>query len=50
LHDWQQPPKLRPQVVPGAKFFIAFANTSPNWLRGEPVATIGAHAFYREAL
>ena len=49
LRDWAQPAKQRPQVVPGAQYFIAYANTSPTWLRGDPVATIGAHAFYRDA-
>jgi len=49
LRDWSQPPQRRHQVVPGAQYFIAFANTSPSWLRGDPVATIGAHAFYRDA-
>jgi len=49
LSDWALPPQRRQQVVPGAKYFIAFANTSPTWLRGDPIATIGAHAFYRDA-
>ena len=50
LLDWAQPPKSRYQVVPGANYFVAFANANTDWLRGDPVATIGAHAFYREAL
>ena len=49
LSDWALPPRLRRQVVPGAKYFIAYANTNPNWVRGDPVATIGAHAFYSDA-
>jgi len=49
LSDWALPPKLRKQVVPGAKYFIAYEITSPNWVRGEPVATIGSHAFYSDA-
>ena len=49
LRDWAQPAKQRPQVVPGAQYFIAYQSTSADWLRGDPVATIGAHAFYRDA-
>jgi len=44
------PESKRQQVVPGAKFFLTTESTNVDWLKGEPVATIGAHAFYREAL
>lgn len=50
LADRGKPLAHREQVVPGAKYFVAYNSVSPNWLSGEPVATIGAHAFYRDAL
>ena len=49
LSDWALPPNQRRQVVPGAKYFIAYEIVSPTWVRGDPVATIGGHAFYSDA-
>ena len=49
LSDWAVPLKQRRQVVPGAKYFIAYAIANPTWVRGDPIATIGGHAFYSDA-
>lgn len=45
--DWSVPYPLRKQVVPGADHFVALGIANPAWARGEPVATIGDHTFYK---
>jgi spore germination cell wall hydrolase CwlJ-like protein len=44
---WSLPRNLRHFVVPHADHFILADSTSPNWIKGPPLATIGAHNFYR---
>jgi len=44
---WQLPHPMRTQVVPGADHFYASNIAKPVWAIGEPLATIGDHAFYR---
>lgn len=46
---WQLPHPMRVQVVPGASHFVASRIAKPAWAIGEPLATIGDHAFYRAA-
>ena len=47
LTMWSQPAKSRMEIVPGADHFFAHNLVQPDWARGEPVAVIGDHAFYR---
>ena len=47
LHVYQQPEEHRELVSQGATHFVALAAASPSWARGEPVAVIGEHTFYR---
>lgn len=44
---WSLPPDQRQFVVPNADHFVAADSTSPAWIKGPPLATIGAHNFYR---
>ncbi|MCB1607402.1 MAG: cell wall hydrolase [Xanthomonadales bacterium] len=44
---YRQPAPERQLVSQGATHFVALAMASPNWARGEPVAVIGDHSFYR---
>jgi len=44
---WSLPPALRMDVVPKADHFYASNSTAPAWAKGNPVATIGEHSFYR---
>jgi spore germination cell wall hydrolase CwlJ-like protein len=44
---WSQPNDKRKFVVPNADHFILADSASPNWIKGPPLATIGAHNFYR---
>jgi hypothetical protein len=44
---WALPIKQRKFVVPNADHFIVADSTSPSWIKGPPLATIGAHNFYR---
>ena len=50
LAMWSQPAKQRMEIVPGADHFYAYNLVQPEWARGEPVAIIGDHAFYRVGL
>ncbi len=45
--NWDGPRAQRSFVVPGADHFVVSAIASPGWARGEPVATIGDHTFYK---
>lgn len=44
---WSLPSKQRHFVVPHADHFVLADSTSPAWIKGPPLATIGAHNFYR---
>ena len=44
---YQQPEKQRKLLSQGATHFVALAAASPSWARGQPVAVIGDHTFYR---
>ncbi|MEO5622079.1 MAG: cell wall hydrolase [Dokdonella sp.] len=44
---WSLPIRQRRFVVPHADHFILADSISPNWIKGPPLATIGAHNFYR---
>ena len=47
LDMWSLPRKQRKFVVPNADHFVAADSASPAWIKGPPLATIGAHNFYR---
>ncbi|TAH41024.1 MAG: cell wall hydrolase [Gammaproteobacteria bacterium] len=47
LQMWELPSDQRRFVVPKANHFVAEAKASPSWMKGEPLAVIGAHSFYR---
>ena len=47
LRMWKLPNDKREFVVPDADHFVAGEFASPGWARGNPVAVIGAHSFYR---
>lgn len=47
LDMWSLPPSERTFVVPNADHFVAADSISPNWIKGPPLTTIGAHNFYR---
>ena len=44
---WSLPPQLRPSVVPHADHFFASNTPAPPWAKGNPLARIGEHSFYR---
>jgi len=44
---WSLPPRLRPAVVPQADHFFASSTPAPPWAKGNPLARIGDHSFYR---
>jgi spore germination cell wall hydrolase CwlJ-like protein len=44
---WSLPIDQRKFVVPNADHFVAADSASPAWIKGPPLATIGAHSFYR---
>ncbi|MFI4968794.1 MAG: cell wall hydrolase [Lysobacterales bacterium] len=44
---WSLPRRQRKFVVPNADHFVLADSASPNWIKGPPLATIGAHNFYR---
>lgn len=44
---WSLPEDKRKFVVPDADHFVAGDIASPAWSKGPPIATIGAHSFYR---
>jgi spore germination cell wall hydrolase CwlJ-like protein len=48
LRTWELPPERRARVVPDADHFYAHNLVRPDWTqRGEQVAVIGDHTFYR---
>lgn len=47
LHMWDRPSSERQFVVPEASHFVAEEFASPSWRKGQPLAVIGAHSFYR---
>ncbi|TCO34992.1 cell wall hydrolase [Dokdonella fugitiva] len=47
LAIWALPRDRRKFVVPDADHFVLADSVSPGWIKGPPVATIGAHNFYR---
>jgi spore germination cell wall hydrolase CwlJ-like protein len=44
---WSLPRDQRKFVVPNADHFVVADSASPVWIKGPPLATIGAHNFYR---
>lgn len=44
---WALPRNQRKFVVPHADHFVLADSVSPSWIKGPPLATIGAHNFYR---
>lgn len=44
---WSLPRDQRHFVVPNADHFVLAESASPAWIKGPPLATIGAHNFYR---
>jgi hypothetical protein len=47
IQTWNLPRDQRQLVVPYADHFIVAESVSPDWIKGPPLATIGAHNFYR---
>ncbi len=47
LQMWELPNEKRQFVVPDADHFVAEEQASPAWRKGQPLAVIGAHSFYR---
>jgi spore germination cell wall hydrolase CwlJ-like protein len=47
LQMWELPVEKREFVVPDADHFVAEEHASPPWMKGQPLAVIGAHSFYR---
>lgn len=47
MEVWDKPADKREFVVPRADHFVAEQYASPNWIKGAPVAIIGAHSFYQ---
>ena len=47
LQMWDLPVEKRKFVVPDADHFVAEEHASPAWMKGQPLAVIGAHSFYR---
>ncbi|MGN6518205.1 MAG: cell wall hydrolase [Dokdonella sp.] len=47
LAIWALPRDRRKFVVPDADHFVLADSVSPGWIKGPPLATIGAHNFYR---
>ncbi len=44
---WELPSDKRKFVVPEASHFVAEEFATPSWRKGQPLAVIGAHSFYR---
>ena len=44
---WSLPPRLRVALVPKADHFFASTIAPPAWAKGNPLAVIGDHRFYR---
>ena len=47
IRMWSLPPDRRHLLVPHADHFVLADSTMPDWIKGPPLATIGAHNFYR---
>lgn len=47
LTMWSLPSNRRQFVVPNADSFVHADSVYPYWIKGPPLATIGAHNFYR---
>lgn len=47
ITTWSLPRDQRHFVVPNADHFVLADSASPAWIKGPPLATIGAHNFYR---
>ena len=47
LQMWDLPIEKRKFVVPNADSFVAEEHATPSWMKGQPLAVIGAHSFYR---
>ena len=47
IEMWNLPPDLRMSVVPKADHFYASNSGAPSWAKGNPLAVIGEHTFYR---
>ncbi|MGA9422036.1 MAG: cell wall hydrolase [Rhodanobacteraceae bacterium] len=47
IATWSLPRGQRNVVVPHADHFVVANSVSPDWISGPPLATIGAHSFYR---
>ncbi|MBN8727370.1 MAG: cell wall hydrolase [Xanthomonadales bacterium] len=47
IDNWSRPDDERKFVVPHADSFVVSDQVSPRWIKGPPLATIGAHSFYR---
>lgn len=47
IDTWSLPRAQRHLVVPNADHFVLSDSVSPNWIKGPPLTTIGAHDFYR---
>ncbi|MGA9343259.1 MAG: cell wall hydrolase [Rhodanobacteraceae bacterium] len=47
MATWTLPRADRKVVVPHADHFVVANSVSPDWITGPPLATIGAHSFYR---
>ncbi len=47
--QWSLPPQMRTSVVPNADHFFAseMSANPPAWAKGQPLAVIGDHRFYR---
>lgn len=43
---WSLPNHERRFVVPDAYYFVVSDSAWPSWIKGPPLATIGAHSFY----
>ncbi len=47
LQMWDLPVEKRQFIVPDADHFVVEEQASPKWMKGQPLAVIGAHSFYR---
>jgi spore germination cell wall hydrolase CwlJ-like protein len=47
MEMWSLPPSWRMDVVPKADHFYASSSGAPAWAKGNPLAVIGDHSFYR---
>lgn len=47
MNVWSLPPKMRVALVPKADHFFSASAATPSWAKGDPLAVIGDHRFYR---